>query len=263
MSEVLKRPAFVADLSGDAEPRTSALGSYAPTLVAVGGALGLALLRYAMGGASFISDGALMMLALAAYLIAAVFCLTNLYAPAELFQRIGLWGATVGVFFNLSSWIVRWFFAYDAETTVLAAQGVPAAEWPWLFRYIPFANLYDLSLAFAFTPQMAENAPIAKRAVGGYTFRLVDFEKVPQGHVLSVQRDPGATVVYLGFGLLGLTLCAVFFFSHQRVWALVEERGPGHHEVVLGGNTNRNKLGFEDRFKRIAAALGGQTVEVK
>ena len=117
--------------------------------------------------------------------------------------------------------------------------------------------------AFAFTPQMAENAPIAKRAVAGYTFRLVDFEKVPEGHVLSVQRDPGATVVYVGFILLGLTLCAVFFFSHQRVWALIEERGQGRCEVVLGGNTNRNKLGFEDRFKRIAAALGGQNVEVK
>src|SRR6184192_999755 len=29
-------------------------------------------------------------------------------------------------------------------------QGKPAAEWPWVFRNIPFANLYDLSLAFAF-----------------------------------------------------------------------------------------------------------------
>ena len=26
----------------------------------------------------------------------------------------------------------------------------PAADMPWLFRYVPFANLYDLSLAFAF-----------------------------------------------------------------------------------------------------------------
>ena len=112
--------------------------------------------------------------------------------------------------------------------------------------------------AFAFTPQMAENAPIAKRAVAGYTFRLVDFEKVPEGHVLSVQRDPGATVVYVGFTLLGLTLCAVFFFSHQRVWALVEERGEGDYDVTLGGNTNRNRQGFEDRFKRLSKAISSQ-----
>ena len=27
---------------------------------------------------------------------------------------------------------------------------VPAGDMPWVFRYVPFANLYDLSLAFAF-----------------------------------------------------------------------------------------------------------------
>lgn len=117
--------------------------------------------------------------------------------------------------------------------------------------------------AIAFTPAMAENAPIAKRPVAGYTYRLVDFEKVPAGHILSVQRDPGASVVYVGFVLLGLTLCAVFFFSHRRVWAHVAESGAGVYEVTLGGNTNRNRLGFEDRFKKIVEAAGGQTVEVK
>ena len=117
--------------------------------------------------------------------------------------------------------------------------------------------------AFAFTPQMAENAPFAKRPVKGYTYRLVSFEKVPEQHVLSVQRDPGATVVYVGFGMLGLTLSGVFFFSHQRVWAAVVEKGEGSFDVMLGGNTNRNKLGFEDRFKRLVAALGGHKVEVK
>ena len=117
--------------------------------------------------------------------------------------------------------------------------------------------------AVAFTPEMAERAPIARQPVEGYTFRLVDYEKVPKAHILSVQKDPGATVVYVGFGLLGLTLSAVFFFSHERVWALVEEREPGHYEVTLGGNTNRNKLGFGDRFRRVVEGLGGEAFEVK
>ena len=56
----------------------------------------------------------------------------------------------------------------------------------------------------------------------------------------------------------------VFFFSHQRVWALVEEGGGQKgFEVVLGGNTNRNKLGFEDRFKRLTAAIAGRPDETK
>jgi cytochrome c biogenesis protein len=117
--------------------------------------------------------------------------------------------------------------------------------------------------AVAFTPEMAERAPFAKQPVAGYTWRLVDFEKAPKLHVLSVQKDPGATVVYVGFTLLGLTLSYVFFFSHERVWALVEEKGEGAFEVVVGGNTNRNHLGFGDRFRRLVASIGGELVEVK
>jgi cytochrome c biogenesis protein len=51
----------------------------------------------------------------------------------------------------------------------------------------------------------------------------------------------------------------VFFFSHQRVWSLIEERKDGRgFDIVLGGNTNRNKLGFEDRFKRLVNEIKGQ-----
>lgn len=117
--------------------------------------------------------------------------------------------------------------------------------------------------AFAFTPEMAERAPFAKQPVAGYTWRLVDFEKAPKAHILSVQKDPGSTVVYVGFALLALTLAHVFFSSHQRVWALIEEKGRGAYEVVLGGNTNRNQLGFGDRFKKLVAATGGEPFEVK
>ena len=117
--------------------------------------------------------------------------------------------------------------------------------------------------AFAFTPEMAERAPFAKQPVAGYTWRLVDFEKAPKAHILSVQKDPGSTVVYLGFGMLGMTLASVFFFSHNRVWAVVEEKGAGEFEVVLGGNTNRNQLGFGDRFRKLVASIGGEQIEIK
>lgn len=117
--------------------------------------------------------------------------------------------------------------------------------------------------AIAFTPEMAERAPFAKQPVAGYTWRLVDFEKAPKAHILAVQKDPGATVVYVGFTLLALTLSSVFFFSHERVWAVVEEKGEGRFEVVAGGNTNRNHLGFGDRFKKLVAAVGGEPFEVK
>ena len=133
-----------------ASEKTSNVASwrtYLPAILVVVGSFVMLGLRLQMGG-SFITDTALMMLALAAYLLAALFQLTNLYAPSEMAQKTGLWGATLGVFFNLSSWLVRWVAAYDRELAMLRASGND--ENPWIFRYIPFANLYDLSLAFAF-----------------------------------------------------------------------------------------------------------------
>jgi cytochrome c biogenesis protein len=124
--------------------------------------------------------------------------------------------------------------------------------------------------AFAFPPGMAENAPIAKRPIGGYTYRLIDFEKAAVAHILSIQHDPGSTVVYIGFVLLGLTLVSVFFFSHQRVWALIEDEAVGDYDairgkykVVIGGNTNRNRLAFETRFVRLTNTLSGYPREVE
>jgi Cytochrome C assembly protein len=144
MSEVLKHTH--AHFAPKVKLDGAQLLSYLPVLLATGGAALFALVRLRAGGAHFISDGALMMLALAAYLVAAVFHLTNLYAPSNLFQRLGLWGATAGVFCNLASWAVRWVAAYERELAIIVKQG---REMPWFFRYIPFANLYDLSLAFA------------------------------------------------------------------------------------------------------------------
>ncbi|HQU93052.1 MAG TPA: cytochrome c biogenesis protein CcsA, partial [Pyrinomonadaceae bacterium] len=121
--------------------------SYLPAIFAIAGALVMLVLRIEIGQ-RFVSDGALMMVALACYIFAALFQLTNLYAPSEMARRIGLWSAALGVFFNLSSWLVRWVGAYDFEIAKMRASG--NLDEPWVFRYIPFANLYDLSLAFAF-----------------------------------------------------------------------------------------------------------------
>jgi ABC-type transport system involved in cytochrome c biogenesis permease subunit len=146
MSEVLKQTTIAAP---QLEIRKSWSG-YLPAIIAIGGALALVALRWQTGGGRFPSDGALMMLALASYLTAATFYLMNLYAPSEMAQRVGLYSTTAGVFFNLSSWGIRWLAAHDRELAILSRNGYGPDQMPWFFRYIPFANLYDLSLAFAF-----------------------------------------------------------------------------------------------------------------
>ncbi len=121
--------------------------SWLPGILVIGGSVLMAAARIQIGS-SFISDGGLMMLALASYILAALFLLTNLYAPSSMAERIGFIGAALGVFFNFSSWLVRWVNAYEHEIAIMRESGNMAN--PWVFRYIPFANLYDMSLAFAF-----------------------------------------------------------------------------------------------------------------
>jgi hypothetical protein len=56
--------------------------------------------------------------------------------------------------------------------------------------------------------------------------------------------------------LLLLALGCVFFFSHERVWAVVEPDGKGS-KVHFGGNTNRNKPAFEGRYKSLVESVIG------
>jgi cytochrome c biogenesis protein len=90
---------------------------------------------------------------------------------------------------------------------------------------------------------------------------LKNFEKVSRAHALTIQYDPGRTPVYIGFVLLLLSLCSVFFFSHQRVWAVVEPDESGSRmKVYVGGNVNRNRQGFEETFNKMAALANSQPI---
>lgn len=106
--------------------------------------------------------------------------------------------------------------------------------------------------AYAFFNQLPAEAPMSK-AVGGYKIRLVDYEKSPFAHILSIKYDPysGHFIAWYlgGFGLI-FALIFVFFIAHQRIWALIDGEN-----VILGGNTNRNHLAFEDRFKKVVSEL--------
>jgi len=110
---------------------------------------------------------------------------------------------------------------------------------------------------FAFAGNVAENIPVGAPKAG-YKWRLADYEKSPFAHVLSIKYDPfnGAFIAWYfgGFGLIA-ALCFVFFFSHKRIWPLVERGEGGPVEVTLGGNTNRNHMGFEEKFKKVEADI--------
>src|SRR5688500_11269901 len=189
--EVLNQPSvLVSDVEISFSER---FGVYVPAIIAVVGPILLVAARISLGPERFISDGALMMLALACYLIAAVFYLTNFYAPFRLAEHLGLWASTAGVFFNLSSWLVRWVAAYDRELDIFTGQGRTAADMPWRFRYVPCANLYDLSLAFAFGAGVT-TLLIMKRK----QFRLVAALSLPLAAIILVlARFIGSEIIDL------------------------------------------------------------------
>jgi cytochrome c biogenesis protein len=102
--------------------------------------------------------------------------------------------------------------------------------------------------AYAFNRRMYDQRPAD--GASDEKILLKDFEKVATSHTLTVQYDPGREPVYVGFALLTLALGAVFFFSHQRVWAVIEGDGK-KSKIHFGGNTNRNRPAFEGRFNSL------------
>jgi len=93
----------------------------------------------------------LVILAVLCYLIASASLLTNLWAPIQFLQKLGLWTLSLAFMFNFSGWLVRWVASGDREGWIRMTNQITGEHhfW-WFFSYIPYANLYDLSLAFAF-----------------------------------------------------------------------------------------------------------------
>jgi cytochrome c biogenesis protein len=70
---------------------------------------------------------------------------------------------------------------------------------------------------------------------------------------LSVTKDPGVWVVWIGCGLMIVGLIVSFFFSHQRVWVRVSKTPGG--EIVLAGSANKNRVGFEKNFGELVEGV--------
>jgi cytochrome c biogenesis protein len=71
---------------------------------------------------------------------------------------------------------------------------------------------------------------------------------------LQVTKDPGVWVVYTGFILLCIGPLIAFFGSHRKIWVRILDR-KGHAAITVAGSANRNRLGFEREFNRIAEKI--------
>lgn len=66
---------------------------------------------------------------------------------------------------------------------------------------------------------------------------------------LELKADPGIPLVYAGFG--GLCITTVYsYLSHSQVWAMQEGAN-----VLVGGKSNRAKVGFNEELAEVAAGV--------
>jgi cytochrome c biogenesis protein len=65
-------------------------------------------------------------------------------------------------------------------------------------------------------------------------------------------------VVYLGFILMILGCFITFFKSHQRICVEIIRVG-NSSRVMVAGSANKNKLGMQQKIKRISEKLQGMS----
>ncbi|MGH9846908.1 MAG: cytochrome c biogenesis protein CcsA [Blastocatellia bacterium] len=151
--------------------------NYLPAILPIVGAALMVTARIQLGPSAVPNDGTLIVLALLSYIFAAAALGTNLWTPIAFLQKLGVFTASLGFFFNLSSWLVRWVAGGDRENWVRMTNQITGEyHASWFFSYIPFANLYDLSIAFSFGAAFAtllvshrENT----RFIGAFSFPLI------------------------------------------------------------------------------------------
>ncbi|MBP6823127.1 MAG: cytochrome c biogenesis protein CcsA, partial [Acidobacteria bacterium] len=140
----------MAAATGKESPRSS-ISNYLPALLPLIGAFLILAVRIKFGASAVPNDGALVVLAVLCYLIAAASQLTNFWAPIQFLQKLGLWTLSLGFLFNFSGWLVRWVASGERESWIRMTNQITGEyHFWWFFSYIPYANLYDLSVAFAF-----------------------------------------------------------------------------------------------------------------
>ena len=71
---------------------------------------------------------------------------------------------------------------------------------------------------------------------------------------ISINKDPGTNIVWLGCGIMGVGFYLAFFVYYRRIWVSVKPAA-GSSMVKIGGMINKNILVFEKEFNQIVDAL--------
>lgn len=73
---------------------------------------------------------------------------------------------------------------------------------------------------------------------------------------ISLNKDPGTNIVWLGSIVMGVGFILAFFIFHRRVWVNIKADG-NYAEMKIGGIINKNNLAFERELKEIVDDVSG------
>ncbi|MGD2269194.1 MAG: cytochrome c biogenesis protein ResB [Desulfobacterales bacterium] len=121
-------------------------------------------------------------------------------------------------------------------------------------------NEVEVALPLRF-PSFDRMSPIFNPSRKDTVFISVEDFKVPQQATvpkfytgLQVTKDPGVWVVYIGFILMIIGFYITFFMSHQRIYVEITPRG-NSSKITVVGTSNKNKLGMQQKVKKISDLL--------
>ncbi len=90
--------------------------------------------------------------------------------------------------------------------------------------------------------------------LNGINFYQESFSQDNQGgavSILEVNHYPGKTLVYIGAFLMMGSITLALYFPNRRIWLKAGKSG----ELLIGGRTNRSRLGFKRDFERITTEI--------
>jgi cytochrome c biogenesis protein len=77
--------------------------------------------------------------------------------------------------------------------------------------------------------------------------------------LLLISKDPGVSTVYAGGIIMIVGLAVSLFFAHRRIWVKITPQGKGQSLILVGGGSNKNKLGFEQAFRKLGEKIDPQS----
>jgi len=149
----------------------------------------------------------------------------------------------------------------DADTTVTLAEYIP----DFFVRDNQIFKRSDdpVNPAFRLQVRNTANGEDAKlwifpayngTAQGEKTNYRFDYRDMQMGYFtgLEVSHEPGQWLVWAGCLLMGAGLFVAFYLVHMRIWAAVVPDARGSLVLWIGGQSNKNRDRFQQKFNELA-----------